>query len=92
MTKEEFQKNVLSEIKRELEKGDVPLDRMRELAGAALDLGQKYPSEIPDEEALEIVRRFSEIAAATANEIKAEMKEGDDSKIDEIRRSMGLRS
>ncbi len=92
MTKEEFQKDVLQEIKRELEKGNVPLDRMRELAAAALDLGQKYPKEIPDAEALEIVHRFSEIAASTAAELKEEMKEADETKIDEIRRSMGLRS
>lgn len=92
MTKEEFQKNVLQEIKRELEKGGVPLERMRELAASALDLGQKYPKEIPDAEALEMVRRFSEIATTTAAEIKEEMKEADESKIDEIRRSMGLRS
>ena len=92
MTREEFQKNVLHEIKRELEKGDVPLERMRELAGAALDLGQKYPAEIPDAEALEIVHRFAEIASTTAAEIKNEMQEDDASKIDEIRRSMGLRS
>lgn len=92
MTKEEFQKNVLAEIKRELEKGNVPLERMRELAGAALDLGQKYPSEIPDDEALEIVHRYAEIASSTAAEIKEEMKEEDKSKAEEIRRSLGLRS
>ncbi|MEY4744093.1 MAG: hypothetical protein RL272_38 [Candidatus Parcubacteria bacterium] len=91
MTKEEFQKNVLHEIKRELEKGDVPLERMRELAGAALEIGQRYPADIPDEEALEIVHRFSEITGATAGELKKEMKDGDQSEIDEIRRTMGLR-
>lgn len=92
MTKDEFQKNVLEEITRELGKGDVPLERVRELAAAALDLGAKYPAEIPNEEAMEIVRRYAEIAKDTSAEIKNEMKKDDEGKIDEIRRSMGLRS
>jgi len=91
MMKEEFQKNVLQEIKRELEKGEVPLDRMRELAAAALDLGAKYPAEIPTEEAVELVHQFSEIAKDTSAELKTEMHEDDQDKIDEIRRSI-LRS
>lgn len=91
MTKDEFQKNVLAEIKRELEKGDVPMDRMRELAAAALDLGEKYPSEIPNEEALKIVGEFRDVTKDTTTEIKEAKHEEEQGKIDEIRRSMGLR-
>lgn len=91
MTRDEFQKNVLSEIKRELEKGDVPMERMRELAAAALELGEKYPSEIPNEEAMKIVSEFRDVASETAEELKEVRHEEDQGKIDEIRRSMGLR-
>ncbi|HTM68024.1 MAG TPA: hypothetical protein VL426_01890 [Candidatus Binatia bacterium] len=92
MHKDEFQKSVLEEIKRELERGDVPLSKMRELAAAALDIGQKYPDEIPNEEAERLVEHFAEIARETAKEVNKESKrEEDEGKIDEIRRSMGLR-
>lgn len=92
MHKEEFQKSVLEEIKRELERGDVPLAKMRELAAAALDVGQKYPDEIPNDEARRVIEHFADIARETAKEIKKEeSKEEDQGKIDEIRRSMGLR-
>lgn len=90
MTKDEFQKSVLEEIKRELERGDVPMERMRELAAGALDLGAKHPEEIPNEAAAELLRRFSEIARETSRELKDEMHEQDQGRIDEIRRSMGL--
>lgn len=91
MTKAQFQQNVLEEIKRELERGDVPLERMRELAAAALDIGQKYPDEIPNEEASELVGKFGEIARHTASEIRKEtMKEEDRSHINEIRGKLGL--
>ena len=91
MTKDEFQKNVLSEIKRELEKGDVPMDRMRELAAAALELGERYPSEIPTEEAMKLVGQYSDVTKETAADLKEARVEEDKGKIDEIRRSMGLR-
>jgi len=92
MTKDQFQKNVLEEIKRELERGDGPLAKMRELAAAALEIGQKYPEEIPNEEAMELVSKFGEMARGTATEIKKEEKrEEDQSRINEIRGGLGLK-
>jgi hypothetical protein len=83
----QFQRDVLGEIRKELEKGDAPVERLRELAKSALDLSDRHPDEVPADAVAALIDAHPELSEMHARLKEAqEKKDGED--IDRVKRSL----
>ena len=65
MQKSTFQLRALEAVRHELEKGAIPLERIRAFAAAALDLGAAHPETIPADALAAVAAAHPEFAAVT---------------------------
>ncbi len=91
MKTSEMQRILLSEISRELEKGNAPIERLRKLAREALTLSQRHPNEIPRESMIDLIKLFPEITLSVREPLREETEKKDQDAVDEIRKALGLR-
>lgn len=63
MQKSTFQLRALEAVRHELEKGVIPLARIRAFAAAALDLGAAHPETIPPDALAAIAEAHPEFSA-----------------------------
>lgn len=69
MQKSTFQLRALEAVRHELEKGAVPLARIRAFAAAALDLGVTHPDVIPADALSAIAEAHPEFSAAAGDAV-----------------------
>ncbi len=87
----DLQKTLLDEIAKELEKGNVPIERIRGLAKEAVRLTQQFPNEVPPESMMDLVKQYPEITLGIRDPIRNESEERDEDAAEEVRKSLGLR-
>jgi hypothetical protein len=91
MNTSELQKALLDEISKELEKGDIPLERIRKLAKEAILLSSRFPNDIPPESMTDLIKLFPEITLSIREPLRNESDKRDKDAADEIRKTLGLR-
>jgi hypothetical protein len=81
----EFQARILADLKRELTAGHMELERLSEIASAAIELGNSHPKGIERKEILEFATRFPECRFEMTNELKEEESLADEVAATELR-------
>lgn len=69
MQKSTFQLRALAAVRHELEKGAIPLERIRAFAAAALDLGVAHPDVIPADALAAIAKAHPEFSAVAGDAV-----------------------
>jgi hypothetical protein len=81
----EFQSRILADLKRELITGRIELERLSDIASAALELSNTHPKGIERQDILDFARRFPECRFEMTNELKREESLADEAAASELR-------
>ena len=81
----EFQSRIVADLKRELNAGRMELNRLYEIAEAALELSASHPKGIERQDILEFGMRFPECRFEMTNEIRQEESLADEAAATELR-------
>ena len=91
MENKKFQEGLIEDIQRVLGNDDVPLERVQQLAREALQLEDRYPDGIPEADRGAPLGEYGDIAKGSSIRDRQQQESAKDRKIDEIRKTLGLR-